>query len=123
MTTGSTQNNPLINVDKIREMLFNEEKYVLEFAEASIESFSEFSEHYHRYLLDRNLEEFQKAGHKIKPVAQILELEQILSEYRNAKKDLQKNVSDEKLLQSARTVQEICKGVISEFHAIVDDLS
>ena len=66
-------------------MLYGEEKYIKEFAEAAISSFSEFSENYKKFLLARDETNFRKAGHKIKPVTQMLGLEQILEEYEHAK--------------------------------------
>lgn len=104
-------------VDKqvVTDMLFGEEKYIVEFAEASIQSFEEFSTHYRKYVLERDLENLKKAGHKIKPVAQMLHLEQILVEYQNAKKLLENDRPDEELGKSVETIHQICEQVINDF--------
>ena len=95
-------------------MLYGEEKYIQEFAEAAIISFNEFSEHYKKYLLERDETNFRKAGHKIKPVTQMLGLSQILEEYEHGKTLLWDNKSDEELAASAEKVQRFCSEVIEE---------
>lgn len=95
-------------------MLYGQESYLKEFATAAISSFSEFSENYKKHLLSRDEEKFRKAGHKIKPVAQMLGLNQIIDEYEHAKTLLWDEKSDEELEQSADEIQQICSKVISE---------
>jgi hypothetical protein len=116
------QKQALINIDKIYEMLFNEQKYVVEFAEASIQSFNEFSNHYSTYLLNRDMENLRKAGHKIKPVAQMLDLEMILKEYEKAKVMLIEEKPQKDLESSAEFIQEICDSAVDEFNAIIEHL-
>lgn len=95
-------------------MLYGEEKYIQEFAEAAITSFKEFSDNYSRYLLERDETNFRKAGHKIKPVLQMLDLEQVLEEYEHAKTLLWDNKPQEELQQSASKVEGICSRIIEE---------
>lgn len=95
-------------------MLYGEEKYIQEFAEAAINSFEEFSKNYKQYLLERDETNFRKAGHKIKPVLQMLGLEQVLEEYEHAKTLIWDNKPDEELIQSAAKVQKMCTKVIEE---------
>lgn len=95
-------------------MLYGEEKYIQEFAEAAISSFKEFSKNYKQYLLQRDETNFRKAGHKIKPVLQMLGLEQVLEEYEHAKTLLWDKKPEEELIQSATKVQKICANVIEE---------
>lgn len=95
-------------------MLYGEEKYIQEFAEAAISSFKEFSENYQQYLLERDETNFRKTGHKIKPVLQMLSLEQLLEEYEHAKTLIWDKKPDEELVQSAKKVQKICTQVIEE---------
>lgn len=95
-------------------MLYGEEKYIKEFAEAAISSFSEFSDHYKKFLLNRDETNFRKAGHKIKPVTQMLGLGQILEEYEYAKTLIWDEKPQEELEASANKVQQICSEVITE---------
>lgn len=95
-------------------MLYGEEKYIKEFAEAAISSFSEFSENYKKFLLAQDEANFRKAGHKIKPVAQMLGLGQILEEYEHAKTLIWDDKPQEELETSAVKVQQICSDVIKE---------
>jgi hypothetical protein len=117
----SDRNNSLIDIDSIYEMLFNEKKYVIEFAEASIQSFNEFSDHYAVFLLNRDIENLRRAGHKIKPVAQMLNVDQILVEYENAKRMLLNKKPDKDLRMSVERIQDICSKVVSEFEEIIND--
>lgn len=95
-------------------MLYGDDKFIKEFSEAAIISFSEFQENYSRFLLQRDEENFRKAGHKIKPVAQMLNLDQILEEYEHGKTLLWEDKPDEELNASAQKIELICNEVISE---------
>ncbi len=117
------KNNKYIDLDKIYSMLFHEEKYVIEFAEASIISFSEFSEHYSKFLTDRDIENLRRAGHKIKPVAQMLELDQILEEYEQAKQMLEDEHPENDLTESIERITKICEQIINEFEQIISDMN
>jgi hypothetical protein len=116
------QKQVLINIDKIYEMLFNEKKYVAEFAEASIQSFNEFSQHYSTFLLNRDMENLRKAGHKIKPVAQMLDLEIILDEYEKAKVMLIEEKPQKDLESSVEVIRGICNSAVAEFNSIIENL-
>lgn len=95
-------------------MLFGESKYIVEFCEAALDSFTEYGAHYNQYLLARDETQFRKAGHKIKPVAQMLGLDNLLEEYENAKILLQTESSDQFLEESVQRVDEIIKLVIQD---------
>lgn len=104
-----------VDIKLVSDMLYGEVKYVNEFAIASIDSFSEFSEHYKRYLLQRDMDNLRKAGHKIKPVAQMLKVDDILNEYDQAKLMLINEAPDEDLQQSVERVTSICREVLTDF--------
>lgn len=106
--------NKLVDFSGLNDMLYGEEKYIQEFAEAAISSFDEFSENYKKYLTVRDEANFRKAGHKIKPVAQMLGLKSIIEEYEHAKTLLWDNKPDEDLQASSAKVQGICTHVIDE---------
>lgn len=105
----------LIDKKLVSDMLFGEDKYIAEFAEASIQSFNEFSKNYRKYLIQGDLENFRRAGHKIKPVAQMLHLNQILEEYEDAKKMLKNESAEKKLHKSANKITRICDQVVQDF--------
>ncbi|MEX0648052.1 MAG: taurine dioxygenase, partial [Balneolaceae bacterium] len=92
-----------------------DEEYIREFAGASIESFSEFSEHFKIYLLAREMDNLKRAGHKIKPVAQMLHLEPVMETYEHSKQLLEQNASTEDLADQADKMSDFCNRVIVEF--------
>lgn len=95
-------------------MLYGEEEYIKEFAEAAIISFEEFSDNYKKFLLLRDETNFRKAGHKIKPATQMLGLDPILDEYEHAKTLIWDKAPDEDLEKSVDKVQSLCKQVLKE---------
>lgn len=105
---------PLIDFSEISKMLYGDEKFIKEFSEAAVISFSEFQENYTRFLLQRDEDNFRKAGHKIKPVAQMLNLDQILEEYEHGKTLLWEEKPDEELKASAQRIETICNEVVAE---------
>ncbi|WP_421774518.1 taurine dioxygenase [Gracilimonas sp.] len=109
-----SSNNKLVDFSGLADMLYGEEKYIKEFAEAAISSFNEFSENYKKHLLARDETNFRKAGHKIKPVTQMLGLGQILEEYEYAKTLIWDEKPEKDLEASAEKVQQICSEVIKE---------
>lgn len=104
----------LVDLSTLKEMLYGEETYIKEFTDAAVISFSEFKEHYSTYLLQRDEVSFRKAGHKIKPVAQMLGLDLIIEEYENAKTLLWDEKSDDDLVTSSKMMEGICDRVIKE---------
>ena len=95
-------------------MLYGDEKYIKEFAEAAIGSFTEFKQDYSRHLLSRDETSFRKAGHKIKPVAQMLEINGLVEEYEYAKTLLWENKSDDELHASSVKMTGILDQVLNE---------
>lgn len=95
-------------------MLYDEEEYIKEFAEAALDSFSQFSKDYAKYLRIRDEENFRRAGHKIKPVVKMLSLDPILDEYENAKTLLWDNKPDAELEKSVQKMQQFCDKVEEE---------
>lgn len=104
----------LIDFSSVSEMLYGEDKFIQEFSEAAISSFSEFKDHYNTYLLARDETNFRRAGHKIKPVALMLGLDQIIDEYEHAKTLLWDEKPDKELEASSQKIQDICSQVIKE---------
>lgn len=109
-----SENKNLIDFSGLYEMLFDEEEYIKEFAEAALDSFSQFSNDYAKYLVVRDEENFRKAGHKIKPVVKMLSVDPILDEYENAKTLLWEDRPDAELEKSIQKMQELCDRVNKE---------
>lgn len=111
----------LIDFTALNEMLYGDERYIKEFAEAAVISFSEFKTNYSKYLEIRNEEAFRKAGHKIKPVAQMLGLTGIIEEYEYAKTLLWEEKDDSHIRISIDKMDKICSSVLNELENLSDD--
>lgn len=103
-----------IDADKITDMLFKDSDYIIEFCEAGVSSFDEFIEHYRIHLLDRNMTELRKAGHKIKPGAQMMGADEVVDEYEHAKSLLNNNAEEKQLEQSINKMHDICSTIQKE---------
>lgn len=114
MSTGKRY----INVRDIAELVYDDDTYVREFAGAAIQSFSEFSESYNEFLLIRDETNFRKNGHRIKPVAQMLHIPEIIEEYERARTLLQENRPEEELQDSARKMTCIIDDILTELEEI-----
>lgn len=107
-----------IKPDKISEMLFGDDSYIVEFCEAGITSFSEFNENFTTHLLNRNLKELRNAGHKIKPGAQMMGADEVVEEYTKARSMLEDDASREKLEKSVQTMDLICSTILEELNTL-----
>lgn len=108
-----------LNADKIREMLFGEEEYIGDFCKAATQSFTEFQHDYGKYLLERNEKSFRRAGHKIKPVAQMVGADEIVDEYEHGKSLLLSEGSEKKLRESTQRVEIIVEGIIEDLNNLL----
>lgn len=99
-------------------MLYGESAYIKEFAEAALTSFSEFQENYALFLKERDEVNFRKAGHKIKPVAQMLGLGLIIEEYEQGKMLIWDEKSDAEINTSCKKMNKICTQVLEELKEI-----
>lgn len=111
----------LVNFTALNEMLYGDERYIKEFAAAAILTFSEFNTHYAKFLAKRDEENFRRAGHKVKPVAQMLGLEQIIEEYERGKALIWEEQSDKELEKSINTIDSICSQVLTELETVISD--
>jgi|SRR6056297_78398 len=109
----------LVDVQVIRDMLYDDDSYVKEFSNASIQSFGEFKKHFKESLLAREMDELRRAGHKIKPVAMMLNLEQLLEMYELSKTYLEENRSTEELANLSKNMDAYCEKVIAEFNELI----
>lgn len=114
-------NYQYIDPDKIAGILFDDPKYVADFCKAGITSLDEFIEGFRTHLMDRNMEDLRKAGHKIKPGAQMMGADEVIEEYEIAK-DLLKNDADaEKLARLVDKMQEMCNKIRKELTTLAEN--
>ncbi|WP_445665994.1 taurine dioxygenase [Fodinibius sp. AD559] len=116
-------NYQFIDPDKISNMLFKDSEYVVEFCEAGVTSFDEFIENYRIHLLDRNMADLRKAGHKIKPGAQMMGADEVVDEYEHAKSLLNDNADDEELEKSVDKMSNICATIKKELTHLANSLN
>jgi hypothetical protein len=109
---------PLVDVELIRNMLYNDDAYVKEFAGASIQSFSEFKKSFKKHVLNRDLDELRRAGHKIKPAALMLNLNPVIDMYEKSKEMLDNNATVEELQKITDKMDSYCGQVLTEFEEI-----
>jgi HPt (histidine-containing phosphotransfer) domain-containing protein len=107
----------LVDRKTISDLLYGDEEYIQEFSDATIESYTEFLDKYRKHVLDENLKGLRDAGHKIKPVSQMLNLSMILEEYEHAKKLLNDSDTEEQELESTVNRME------NYVERIIDDLN
>lgn len=110
-----------INPEKITNILFDDTEYVIEFCEAGVTSFKEFLDNYQKHLMNRNLEDFRKAGHKIKPGAQMMGADEVIEEYEKAKSLLQNGANNGDLSESVNKMEEICTTIQKELSKLAEN--
>ncbi len=111
-------NKQLVDVQLVRNMLYDDDGYVKEFAHASIESFTEFRDSFKQHVMDRDIDELRRAGHKIKPAALMLNLNLVIDMYDRAKTLLENNASTEELSDLVDEMDSYCNQVLYEFNEI-----
>ena len=102
--------NQLIKRETISDLLYGEDEYIKDFIEATKKSYGEFIEKYRKHLLNRDLSSLRDAGHKIKPVSQMLNLDMIVEEYEHAKE----------LLEGEHTPESDLKASVDRMQSHVD---
>jgi hypothetical protein len=107
---------PLFEKQIIVDLLYGDEEYVIEFIDASIESFTEFKNHFEEYLTTRNGEELRNAGHKIKPIAQMLHLDPIIEMYEKSKLLLEEDAPDSEIRELIEQMNVYCERLLSDLH-------
>ena len=114
-----SRQTPLVDIELISEMLYQDEKYIKEFAGASMQSFSEFREQFRKHVIARDMEELRRAGHKIKPAALMLNLNELIDIYEESKTLIDEEAPDPKLKGVADRMDAYCDQVLDEFSKIV----
>ncbi|MDZ7771172.1 MAG: taurine dioxygenase [Balneolaceae bacterium] len=104
----------MVDEEKVRKLLYDDEEYLKEFAGAAVESYTEFRNHYARAFETGDVEFLRKAGHKIKPSAQMLEFEELLEEYEHGKNLLEGESDKEEKETSVDRMTKLCDQIIVE---------
>lgn len=107
-----------IDPDLISKLVYHDKAFIKEFAEATEHSFDEFRKNYRKFLLERDEVNFRKAGHKIKPVVQMLNIDEVVEEYEQAKMLIWENRAQKLLEESADTIEKICTKIIRELRTL-----
>lgn len=105
---------PIVDRQVIVNLLSGDEEYVREFAVASVDSFSEFRKEFETSLKNRDEEHLRKAGHKIKPVAQMMLLEPIITMYESSKIMLEEDAPDEDIKNLITKMNAYCNQLLKE---------
>lgn len=113
-------NEPLIDKQIIIDLLFGDEEYVSEFATASISSFGEFKQHFAESVLNRDIKELRKAGHKIKPGALMMKQDTIIDMYEESKNLLEDEVPDSELQEIVDKMNNYCDRLLAELKEMAD---
>ncbi len=100
------------------DLLYGDENYIKEFAEASIDSFTEFRQHFKEALIKNDEIKLRNAGHKIKPVAQMMNLYQIVEMYEKSK-DLIGTGNQDKIKQLIREMDSYCGKLLLELKELI----
>ena len=101
-------------------MLYGDDEFIREFCEAAADSFNEFSQKYREHLVSRQEEDLRRAGHKIKPVAQMIGVETVVEEYENAKRLLHNDRPDEELIHSTEKMDRLTSRIIEELKSLAN---
>lgn len=100
-------------------MLFDDEQYIREFCETAMDSFREFSNKYETFLLNDDETNFRRNGHKMKPVAQMIGVDELVDEYEHAKTLLHVEGNRKERESSIRRIQELSNRVIRDLDSVI----
>ncbi len=105
---------PIVEKQVIVDLLYGDEEYVSEFAAASVESFTEFKTKFEDSMQSRDMETLRQAGHKIKPVAQMMKLDAVINMYETSKIMLEEEAPDEEIEKLVQNMNKFCTQLIKE---------
>jgi hypothetical protein len=111
----------LVQFDQLNEMLDDDPAYFREICEAAIMSFTYYRDDYRKSMLSNDLALLRKAGHRIRPVSQMIGVDKIMAEYENAKKLLDSDATNEHIKDSITTTESLCNQIIDEFHQKMEE--
>ncbi|MEO1023585.1 MAG: taurine dioxygenase [Bacteroidota bacterium] len=115
------EKNNIVDFSTLNEMLYGETQYIKEFAQAAIVSFQEFKTNYTTHLRAGDETNFRKAGHKIKPVAQMLGIDRVIENYEEAKNNLMGEGDQNDRENMIAEIEALCGRVVEELQEIVEN--
>jgi hypothetical protein len=110
---------PIVEKQIIKDLLYGDEDYLEEFVKVSIISFSEFKEKFEVNLSDRDLTALRTTGHKVKPVAQMMNLYGMLELYEQAKSIIEENKTENELIELQENMNTYCTLLLEELNEMV----
>ena len=113
-------NKPIVDRDVIKNLLYGDEDYLDEFVQVSIISFTEFKENFDKHLSNRDLASLRTTGHKVKPVAQMMNLHGLLELYEKSKLVIQENMSDDELKSVLNRMNAYCEVLLNELGSLIE---
>ena len=113
-------NKSIINREVIKSLLYGDEDYLDEFVEVSIISFKEFKDNFDKHLSNRDLASLRTTGHKVKPVAQMMNLTGLLELYERSKLIIQDNLSDDELNDVLQQMDAYCETLLNELSNLIE---
>lgn len=111
-----SEQNSVVQFDQINEILDSDPEYFKEFCEAALRSFGSFQKDFKVHMQNRDLENIRKVGHRIKPVAQMLGVHQLVDEYEEAKNLLQSEADMNEIEVLIKRVDALCDQILAEFN-------
>jgi len=111
-------NQQIVDKQVILDLLYGDEDYFNEFISVSIDSFTEFKDNYRQSMRMRDMVNLRKTGHKIKPVAQMMKLDPILTMYEESKELLEAEAPDKHLSVLIDNMTDYCEKLIQELRVL-----
>ncbi|TVQ66800.1 MAG: hypothetical protein EA360_04765 [Balneolaceae bacterium] len=111
---------PLVDKEIIKSLLYGDGDYMQEFIKVSIVSFTEFKDNFSLHFLSRDVSKLRATGHKVKPVAQMMNLFGLLELYEEAKLILEAEKEQAVINHHAEKMDHYCLELISELEAMVE---
>lgn len=113
-------NRSIVDREVIKNLLYGDEDYMDEFVKVSIISFKEFKDNFDRHLSNRDLASLRATGHKVKPVAQMMNLHGLLELYERSKLVIQDNMPDNELNSVLKKMDTYCEVLLKELANLIE---
>jgi hypothetical protein len=111
----------IVQFEQLSEIVGDDPAYFKEICEAAIMSFTYYRDDYIKSMQSNDLTLLKKAGHRIRPVAQMISVDEIITEYEHAKKLLNNNTANEPVNDSIAVTESLCNQIIAEFHQKIEE--
>lgn len=113
-------NKSIVDREVIKNLLYGDEDYLDEFVQVSIISFTEFKNNFDKHFSNRDLASLRATGHKVKPVAQMMNLHGLLELYERAKLVIQENMADDELDNVLKKMDSYCDILLKELENLIE---